>query len=171
MEYNKRTDDGLTPKLGLQRLPVTRAPQRFFPIWKTKFWWTSIKCFHDNSCVHFVSVSQPCSIVVRSGIIAQLLWQSYLQFRWDEVLYVEKTWSVFESHSRNTFCERNVCEGGGVSIERKQIEPPKRKSKKRKIPGCWKRLPLEWVALCEDWLFIGLLWMQIIFRRRNDSPC
>ena len=25
----------------------------FFPISKTKFWWTSIKCFHDNSCVHF----------------------------------------------------------------------------------------------------------------------
>ena len=34
--------------------------------------------------------------------------------------YVVKTWSVFESHSRNTFCKRNVCEEGGVSIERKQ---------------------------------------------------
>ena len=37
-----------------QRLPVTRAPQRFFPISKTKFWWTSIKCFHDNIVV-FIS--------------------------------------------------------------------------------------------------------------------
>ena len=38
-----------------------------------------------------------------------------------EGYYVEKTWSVFESHSRrNTFCERNVCEEGGVSIERQQ---------------------------------------------------
>ena len=52
----------------LQWLPVTRAPQRFFPIRKTKFWWTLIKCFHDNSRVHFMSVSQPCSIIVGSGI-------------------------------------------------------------------------------------------------------
>ena len=37
-----------------------------------------------------------------------------------EGYYVEKTWSVFETHSRNTFCERNVCEEGGGSIERKQ---------------------------------------------------
>ena len=53
----------------LQRLPVTRA--RFFPISKTKFWCTSIKCIHDNSRVHFVSVSRRCSIVVGQGIIAQ----------------------------------------------------------------------------------------------------
>ena len=33
--------------------------------------------------------------------------------------YVEKTWSVFESHGKNTFSERNVCEGG-VSIVRRQ---------------------------------------------------
>ena len=113
--------DGITNCM-LQRLPVTRAPQRFFSIWKTKFWWTSIKCFHDNSRVHFVSVSQPCSIVVGSGIIAQLLlWQSNLQFRWEmESYYVEETWSVLESHSRNTFCKRNVCQEGGVSIERKR---------------------------------------------------
>ena len=26
-----------------------------------------------------------------------------------EGYYGKKTWSVFESHSRNTFCERNVC--------------------------------------------------------------
>ena len=31
-----------------------------------------------------------------------------------EGYYVEKTWFVFESHSRNTFCERNFCEEGGV---------------------------------------------------------
>ena len=37
-----------------------------------------------------------------------------------EGYYVEKTQSVFESHSRNTFCERNVCQEGGVSIVRKQ---------------------------------------------------
>ena len=43
---------------------------------------TSVKHFHDNSRVYFVSVSQPCSIVVQSGIIAQL-WQSNLQFRRD----------------------------------------------------------------------------------------
>ena len=35
-------------ELGLQRLSVTRALQRFFPISKT-FWWTSIKCIHDNN--------------------------------------------------------------------------------------------------------------------------
>ena len=40
--------------LPLQRFPVTCAPQRFFPISKTKFWWTSIKCFHDNIVV-FIS--------------------------------------------------------------------------------------------------------------------
>ena len=66
----------------LQRLSVTRALQRVFTISKTTFWWTSVKCFHDSSRVHFVSVSPPCSIVVGSGIIAQLLWQSNLQFRW-----------------------------------------------------------------------------------------
>ena len=37
-----------------------------------------------------------------------------------EGYYVEKTWSVYESDSRNTFCERHVSEEGGVSIERKQ---------------------------------------------------
>ena len=59
----------------LQRLPVTRAPQRFFSISKSKFWWMSIKCFHDNSRVHFASVSQPRAIVVGSGIIALLLFE------------------------------------------------------------------------------------------------
>ena len=34
--------------------------------------------------------------------------------------YAEKTWSVFESHSRNTFCERTICEDGGVSIVGKE---------------------------------------------------
>ena len=67
----------------LQQLPATRAVQRFFPNSKTKFLWTSVKCFHHNSCDHFVSVSWPCSIVVGSGIIAQWLWQSNLQFCWD----------------------------------------------------------------------------------------
>ena len=66
-----------------QRLPVTHALQRFFPISKTKFWWTSVKCFHDNNRVHFVSVSRPCSIIVGSGTITQWLWQSNLQFCWD----------------------------------------------------------------------------------------
>ena len=33
----------------LQRLSVTCALQRFFPISKTAFWWTSIKCIHDNN--------------------------------------------------------------------------------------------------------------------------
>ena len=45
----------------------------FFPISKTKFWWTSIKCIHDKNRVHFVSVSRRCSIVVGSGTVAQLL--------------------------------------------------------------------------------------------------
>ena len=101
----------------LQRLPVTRALQRLFPISKTKFWWTSIKCIHDNSRVHFVSVSRRCSIVVGSGIIADKVICNFAEM---EGYYVEKTWSVFESHSRNTFCEWNVCEEGGVSIVRKQ---------------------------------------------------
>ena len=54
-----------------------------------------------------------------------------------EGYYAEKTWSVFESHSTNTFCEGNVCEEGGVSIVRKQTravrDPSRRKSKKRNI--------------------------------------
>ena len=37
-----------------------------------------------------------------------------------EGYYAEKTWSVFESHSRNTFWERNVCEVGSLLIVRKQ---------------------------------------------------
>ena len=32
----------------LQRLSVTRAMQRFFPISKTTFWWTSIKCIQQG---------------------------------------------------------------------------------------------------------------------------
>ena len=31
-------------------------PPTIFAISKTTFWWTSIKCIHDNSRVHFVSV-------------------------------------------------------------------------------------------------------------------
>ena len=38
-----------------------------------------------------------------------------------EGYYVEITCSVFKSHSRNTFCKRNVYEEGGVSIERKPL--------------------------------------------------
>ena len=140
----------------------------FFPISKTKFWWTSVKCFHDDSCVNFGLVSPPRSIVVGSGIIAHLLWQSTCNFAEMKGSYAEKTWSFFESYDRNTFSERNVCEEGGFSIVRKKktravsdIDPPKRKSKKRKISSRWKSLPLKWVALCEDWLFISLLWMQI----------
>ena len=33
----------------LQRLSVARALQQFFPSSKTSFWWTSIKCIHDNN--------------------------------------------------------------------------------------------------------------------------
>ena len=41
--------------------------QRYFVTSKTKFWWTSIKCIHDNGRVHFVvSVLRPCLIVVGS---------------------------------------------------------------------------------------------------------
>ena len=41
----------------LQRLPVTRALQQFFPISKTKFWWTSVKCFHVSmTIVVFISL-------------------------------------------------------------------------------------------------------------------
>ena len=46
---------------------------------------------------------------------------------------------------------------------RAMCDLPKGKSKKRKISGSWKSWPLKWVALCEDWLFISLLWMQITF--------
>ena len=57
----------------------TRPSTIFFPIRKTKFWWTSLKCFHDNSRVHFVSVSQPCSLVrriINRSIIAKNTSQS-----------------------------------------------------------------------------------------------
>ena len=53
-----------------------------------------------------------------------------------EGYYVEKTRFVFELHSRNAFCERNVCEEGGVRNKIRAVsDPPKRKSKKRKIQG------------------------------------
>ena len=36
----------------------------------------------------------------------------------------------------NTFCERNVCEEGDVRNKSRAVsDPPKRKSKKRKIQG------------------------------------
>ena len=50
--------------------------------------------------------------------------------------YVEETRFVFELHSINTFCERNVCEEGGVRNKTRAVsDPPKRKSKKGKIQG------------------------------------
>ena len=53
-----------------------------------------------------------------------------------EGYYVEKTWFVFELHSRNTFHKGNVCKEGGVQNKTRAVsEPPKRKSKKRKIQG------------------------------------
>ena len=63
-------------------------PSTIFPISKTKFWWTSIKCIHDNSRVHFVSVSRRCSIVVGSGIIADKVIGNFAEM---EGYYVEKT--------------------------------------------------------------------------------
>ena len=52
---------------------------------------------------------------------------------------MEKTWSVFVSHSRNTFCERNVCEKAAFRLNENKTravgDPQKRKSKKRKISG------------------------------------
>ena len=49
-----------------------------------------------------------------------------------EGYYAEKMWPVFESHSRNTFCEQNVCEGGALNENKTRAvsDPPKRKSKK-----------------------------------------
>ena len=47
----------------LQRLSVSRALQRLFPISKTTFWWTSIKCIHDETAsgvcrtIHYFSVN------------------------------------------------------------------------------------------------------------------
>ena len=76
-----------------------------FSISKAKFWWALVKCFHDNSRVHFVSVSPPCSIVVWSGIIAQLLWQSNLQFRWNGGLVCRENvvclWITWQKHFKN----------------------------------------------------------------------
>ena len=46
----------------LKYFPVLTAvtshtrPSTIFSHLKTKFWWTSIKCIHDNGRVHFVSV-------------------------------------------------------------------------------------------------------------------
>ena len=47
----------------------SHAPYDFFLI---SFWWTSVKCIHGNSRDHFVSVSRRCTIIVGSGMIAQL---------------------------------------------------------------------------------------------------
>ena len=46
-------------------------------------------------------------------------------------------------------------------------DPPRRKSKKRKILGSRKCWPLKLVALCGDWLFISFLCMWIILTAEN----
>ena len=114
----------------LQRLPFTRAPQRFFPIWTTKFWWTSVKCFHDNSRVHFVPVSQPCS---RWRVI---MWRK----RGLSLNHIAETLFASETFVKKAAFRLNENKTRTVS------EPPKRKSKKRKISGSWKSLPLKWFA-------------------------
>ena len=66
-----------------------------------------------------------------------------------EGYYVEKTWFVFELHSRN------VCEEGGVRNKTRVVsDSPKRKSRKRKIQGSWKIWPLESCGMSR---FYGLL--------------
>ena len=53
---------------------------------------TSIKCFHDNSHRRWIRYN-------RSVIMTEII----CNFAKMEGYYVEKTWPVFESHSRNTF--------------------------------------------------------------------
>ena len=66
-----------------------------------------------------VFISRQFHSHVRSSL--ELLYDKVIcNFAEMEGYYVEKTWSVFESHSRNTVSERKVCEEGGVSIVRKQ---------------------------------------------------
>ena len=58
----------------LQRLSVTRALPRFFPISKTTFWWTSIKCIHGNNGErsfqnHYFSVNSRSIRVALSSLL------------------------------------------------------------------------------------------------------
>ena len=87
-----------------------------------------------------------------------------------EGYYVEKTWFVFESHCRNTFCERNVCEESGVSIQfdctKTKLEPYKairqRESQRNERYQGAEKVGLGNESLyVETDFFISLLWMQI----------
>ena len=79
-----------------------------------------------------MSVSRPCSIVVGSGITSLSDYDKVIcNFAEMKGYYAEKTWSVFESHNRNTFCERTVCEDGGVSIVGKQNWSRERSAKEK----------------------------------------
>ena len=56
-----------------------------------------------------------------------------------EGYFVENTWSVFESHSRNTFCKGNVFEEAkaefrlpGFDCSKTKLESTKKKAKEMK---------------------------------------
>ena len=152
----------------LQQLPVTRALQRFF---------SHFKKLSFGGCQSNVSMTMVVFISCHfHGDVRWSLDQVYSLSYYDKVIcnfakmegyYVEKTWSVFESHSTNTFCEWHVVKAVAFRFyenkTRAVSNPSRRKSKKRKISSSWTGWPLKWVALCGDWLFISLGWMQIIF--------
>ena len=112
----------------------SHAPSNdFFPFSKTKFWWTSIKRFHDNSPVHCVSVSRPCSIVVGSGKITQfnIMTKSFpILLRWRVIMKRQRGLSL--NHIAETlFASKTFCEEGGVSIVQKHSWSRKRSDKEK----------------------------------------
>ena len=65
---------------------VTRALQRFLPISKTTFWWTSIKCIHDNNGErnfrnHYFNVNSQSTRVALSSLL-----DSSVNRNWEVVL-------------------------------------------------------------------------------------
>ena len=95
-----------------------------------------------------------------------------------EGYYVQKTWSVFESHSTNTFCEWNVVKKAAFRFyetkTRAVSDPLRRKSKKRKTWSSWNScMASEMSRFMWRLTFYQLVMNADYFRRRNSchSPC
>ena len=123
----------------LQRLSVTRALQDFLPFQKLSFGGRQ----SNVSMTIVVFISCQFQDHVRSSLDQECQEKSLsyydkvvCNFAEIEDYYVEKTWFVFELHSRNTFfaSETFVKKGAyETKLERVVSDPPKRKSKKRKV--------------------------------------
>ena len=87
----------------LQRLSVTRALQRFFSISKTTFWWTLIKCIHDNNGErsyrnHYFNVNSQNIRVALSSLL-----DSSINRNWEAILIKSLEAPFRSSRSRAMF--------------------------------------------------------------------